>query len=134
MNTHRVIRVISSCLSRPIGSDIEMWELLNEGLPVEIIEKLVEQDILQQEDLPELTNRTKSSATLSTSDSDLIARLVLLDDFAVEVFTDPFRARKWLRTKNAVLNNLTPVNVMRTGYGAILVEQTLGRIAHGIYS
>jgi putative toxin-antitoxin system antitoxin component (TIGR02293 family) len=111
-----------------------MWELLNEGLPVEIIEKLVEQDILQQEDLPELTNRTKSSATLSTSDSDLIARLVLLDDFAVEVFTDPFRARKWLRTKNAVLNNLTPVNVMRTGYGAILVEQTLGRIAHGIYS
>ena len=41
---------------------------------------------------------------------------------------------KRLRRPNAALQGATPLSLLRTGSGAELVEQVLGRIAYGVFS
>lgn len=141
MDKDRVIRVFSGCATLPkeINSEVEMLNILNQGLPVETLAEIEHRGIVDETDLktfiaPRTLARRKGEQRLTPEESDLIARLVRIHEFAVEVFGSDEKARKWLRTNNRALDNHQPLDLLRTDYGARIVESILGRIAHGIYS
>lgn len=139
MDKERVIRALSATATLPkeVNSEVEMLDVLNAGLPVETLKAIEEQGIIDDAELkafiaPRTLARRKDK--LSAEESDLIARLARIHDFAVEVFGDHQKARKWLRTPNRAMKGRRPLELLRTDYGARIVESILGRIAHGIFS
>ncbi|RTL40605.1 MAG: DUF2384 domain-containing protein [Candidatus Melainabacteria bacterium] len=141
MDKDRVIRVLSGGATLPeeINSEIEMLNILNQGLPVEALAEIEHKGIVDETEIksfiaPRTLARRKSEKRLSPEESDLIARIARIHDFAVEVFGNSPKAHKWLRTPNRALNGHLPLGLLRSDYGARIVESILGRIAHGIYS
>jgi putative toxin-antitoxin system antitoxin component (TIGR02293 family) len=141
MDKDRVIRALSDCvtLRKDINSEIEMLDVLTEGLPFEILAAMQHRGIIDDTELstfiaPRTLARRKSEKRFSPEESDIIARLARIHDFAVEVFGNEVKARKWLRTSNRALKKHLPLELLKTDYGARIVESLLGRIAHGIYS
>lgn len=51
-----------------------------------------------------------------------------------EVFEDADAACDWLTSPNAALDGATPISLLDTEFGAEAVMDTLGRIAHGVFS
>lgn len=142
MDKERVIRALSATATLPkvANSEVEMFEILNQGLPFETLKALEKQGIVDDEELKTfIPARTKARRKgekkhLTAEESDVVARLARIHDFAVEVFGTHEKARKWLRTPNLALKDHLPLYLLRTDYGARIVESELGRIAHGIFS
>ena len=142
MDKERVIRALSATLTLPkvVSSEVEMLDMLNEGLPFETLKAMEDQGIVDVSELKTfipartLARRKGEHKRLSPEESDLVARLARIHDFAVEVFGNHDKARKWLRTPNRALRGHLPLELLRTDYGARIVESLLGRIAHGIFS
>jgi putative toxin-antitoxin system antitoxin component (TIGR02293 family) len=53
---------------------------------------------------------------------------------ARETLQNVEKAERWLRSSNRALGGRTPMETLQTESGARLVENVLGRIAHGVYS
>ena len=53
--------------------------------------------------------------------------------WATEIFGDPDKAERWLKTRNRVLED-APINLLETSDGIEMVETVLHRIEHGIFS
>ena len=53
---------------------------------------------------------------------------------ADRVFADPRRASSWLRRKNRVLGNRTPLSLLDSEEGVRAVSEEFGRIDHGMLS
>lgn len=141
MDKDRVLKALTGCspLPKEVNSEIEMLNLLVEGLPTDALRVIKSLGIVDDAELrffiaPRTLARRKDGKRLTADESDLIARIARIHDFAVEVFSDEMKARKWLRTPNRALNGKHPLALLRTDYGARIVESTLGRIAHGIFS
>lgn len=141
MDKERVIRALSGTATLPhaVNSEVEMLDVLNAGLPVETLKVMKSQGIVDDNEMkmfiPARTMaRRKEKERLSPEESDLLARLARIDDFAVEVFGNHEKARKWLRTPNKAVKGHIPLDLLRTDYGARIVESILGRIEHGIFS
>ncbi len=54
--------------------------------------------------------------------------------WGVNIFADAGKFNRWLRRPLAVLEGQTPLALLDTSTGIQLVEQTLGRLAYGVYS
>jgi putative toxin-antitoxin system antitoxin component (TIGR02293 family) len=142
MDKERVIRALSATatLAKAVNSEVEMFDMLNQGLPFETLEAMENQGIVDVSELKTfipartLARRKGEQKRLSAEESDLVARLARIHDFAVEVFGNHEKARKWLRVPNRALKGHIPLQLLRTDYGARIVESLLGRIAHGIFS
>lgn len=141
MDKERVIRALSATFTLPIevNSEVEMLDVLNAGLPVATLKVMEERGIVDDAEMktfiaPRTLARRKSTERLSPEESDIVARLARIHDFALEVFGNHEKARKWLRTPNRALKGHRPLELLRTDYGARIVESILGRIAHGIFS
>ncbi|HEY9733089.1 MAG TPA: antitoxin Xre/MbcA/ParS toxin-binding domain-containing protein [Drouetiella sp.] len=141
MDRERVIRALMSTETLPqaVNSEVEMLDVLNAGLPVETLRAMEAQGIVDDNELkmfiaPRTLARRKEKERLSPEESDLLARLARIHDFAVEVLGNHDKARKWLRTPNRALKDHVPLELLRTDYGARIVESILGRIEHGIFS
>jgi len=119
---------------------MEMLKLLNEGLPADTLSTIEKLGIIDGAELKSfipartLSRRRGAKQRLSIEESDLIARLARTHEFAVEVFGDKEKAKRWLRTANRAIEGRLPLDLLRTDYGARIVDSLLGRIAHGIYS
>ena len=53
---------------------------------------------------------------------------------AEEAIGDVEKARRWLRKPNRGLRGRTPLELLENDVGVRIVEQTLGRIEHGLGS
>lgn len=80
-----------------------------------------------------LARRIKGSR-LTQDESAKALRLLGIISLAVEVFGDKAPARDWLKRPNTALDGTAPLSLMDTEFGARMVEDVLGRIAHGVYS
>jgi putative toxin-antitoxin system antitoxin component (TIGR02293 family) len=139
MDKDRVINTLAGAVPAGIGSELEMLAVLAQGLPVEVLRILAVKGVIEDSELkefiaPRTLARRKKDDRLSAEESDLIARLVRIHDFALEVFGSAEKAHKWLRTPNPALEKKRPLDLLKTDYGARIVETILGRIDHGIYS
>ncbi len=117
---------------------LSIAERIKNGLPYAALEKALKASAFGLSDLSiiglprrSLTHR-KSKGALSPDQSDRLFRFMRIYTEALNTFDDKEKARTWLRRKTRPLGNRTPFEMLATGEGTRLVEQLLGRIAHGI--
>ena len=133
--------VLSEVLPRSARSDLEWVRAVEEGLPTEAVEAAIEQGVLSWNDVQKLvlprrtfSHRKARSNRLTPEESDRLLRLLRTIAKARDTFQDEEKAHRWLRKPNRALGGAVPFEMLRTASGARLVEQVLGRIAHGVYS
>lgn len=78
--------------------------------------------------------KKKGSHRLSTTESDRAVRLARITAMAERVFGDNSKAHGWLRDPSPMLRGLTPLKLLKSETGAVLVEQALHRIDYGMFA
>ena len=81
-----------------------------------------------------LKHRRDKKQTLTTDESDKLARLARVFDHAVQVFGDPERAMRWLSRPKHRFDERTPIEMTQTDSGARGVEEMLGQIEYGLFA
>lgn len=125
--------------TRPAKSAFALVHAVEHGLPVKTIDVLTKRLGLAAEEVDlliprrTLQYRRRSAEQLLPADvSDRLVRLVELMQLAAQTFGSLDEALEWMRAKNPSLENRPPMELAMTSPGARLVENTLGRIQHGI--
>src|SRR5580698_7786812 len=81
-----------------------------------------------------LKHRRARKESLSTDESDKLARLARVFDHTVSVFDTPDLARAWLNKPKKRFDGRTPMDMLRTEVGARMVEEMLGQIDEGMFA
>jgi putative toxin-antitoxin system antitoxin component (TIGR02293 family) len=81
-----------------------------------------------------LHRKVEREETLKQDESERVLRIGRLYRRASQVFEDSKQATKWFSSKPKALGGKTPLELMKTEFGARLVEDLLGRIEHGVFS
>ena len=81
-----------------------------------------------------LHRRLKDRKPLSIDDGAKILRVQRLIAIADEVFESPVPTKNWFSKPLRVLGGRSPLTMCTTEFGAREVEDTLGRIDHGVFS
>ena len=80
---------------------------------------------------PTLERRRKEKQPLSTEESDRLARIAKVFAFALEVFRDDAKVRRFLDSPHPMLDDKAPLEIaLATGLGADAVINLLGRAAY----
>jgi putative toxin-antitoxin system antitoxin component (TIGR02293 family) len=80
-----------------------------------------------------MARRKASSSMLTADEVDRAIRLARVQTKADRVFGEAERASLWLRSPNKRLSGQSPLQVLKTEAGAMLVEEMLVQIDHGMY-
>jgi putative toxin-antitoxin system antitoxin component (TIGR02293 family) len=111
------------------------------GVPVATMSDFVATSGLPLKDIYEvvipartLKHRRARKESLSTDESDKLARLVRVFDHTVAVFEYPDLARTWLNKPKKRFDGRTPMDMLRTEVGARMVEEMLGQIDEGMFA
>ena len=85
---------------------------------------------------PEPTPATEAirGRRLDAHESDRLYRVARVAAHAFDVFGTEDNAATWLRRPNRALGGEAPIHLLDTDVGARQVEDTLGRLEHGIVS
>lgn len=131
----------SAVLGTQVETPLEWVGVLEGGFPARSVDAVIEAGVLSREETEDLviprrtlSHRKQREQHLTLEESDRLARIVRVSASAAETFGDEDNARGWLRDPNGALGGATPLSLLRTGEGAVLVEQILGRIDHGIFT
>jgi putative toxin-antitoxin system antitoxin component (TIGR02293 family) len=126
-------------LKRVIESDFDLAEAIEGGLPIEAIDSVIRDGTFTPGEIHELvlprrtlTHRKGKGQSLTSEESDRLARAVRLAARAEEAIGDVEKAQRWLRKPNRALQRKRPLDMLESDVGARLVEQMLGRIEHGL--
>ncbi len=128
-------------LQTEVHSDFDLFAAAIKGLAPEAAAKILESGLLKPDELYELViprrtfdRRLEEKQPLTVVESDRLLRVVRVIVRAIEALGDVEKASTWLRTDNRSLRGMSPMTLLETDIGARLVERTLGRIEHGVYS
>jgi putative toxin-antitoxin system antitoxin component (TIGR02293 family) len=126
-------------LATAIESDLDLIEVLQEGFPLAALDAAIENGTLTRAEaealvIPRRTwaHRKQKGQRLTEEESDRLARIARIVAFAEETLQDEAKAHRWLRKPNGALGGAVPLALLSTGEGAVVVEDLLGQIAHGI--
>lgn len=131
-----------SVLGRSVQSELGLSEAVTAGLPSGSLDAMLEH--MTERDIPHafvyriigsertLQRKRREHIALSVAESDKLARLARITTIAEEMLGDPPRGARWLAKPNRALGGQTPLSLLGTDAGAVVVEQALGRIAHGV--
>jgi putative toxin-antitoxin system antitoxin component (TIGR02293 family) len=81
-----------------------------------------------------LARRIASGEPLTVQENDSALRVARVMKLAERVFGELDRAQRWLRKPNRGMEGIVPLDLLESESGAILVEQSLHQIDHGIYA
>jgi putative toxin-antitoxin system antitoxin component (TIGR02293 family) len=119
-------------------SDLDWAKLLSEGLPTSAFERLCAAIAPEDKSFPyELVPRStlvrrRREARLTPEESERIQRMAEIWAFAVEVFGDDAKARRFLMREHALLRGERPIDlVIANAKGAQAVKGILGRLKYG---
>lgn len=128
-------------LGRDVRSNIDLAQVIADGLACAALEFVMQRHDLDPAEVyaligtrRTLTRKCQSGAKLSAAESDRLARVMRIVARAEEALGEPEKARRWLRKENRALGGARPLDLLTTDPGALLVDQLLGRIEHGIVS
>lgn len=127
-------------LGREIHSDLEMADLVMEGLSFKVLDTLLDSKVLATDEIPLIMPRStyfkhrKNAEHLTPEQSDRAERFARAFVLAMAVFKHEQKAARWLRTPNRAMSARRPIDLLQTDAGMRTVEAILGRIAHGIFS
>ena len=80
-----------------------------------------------------LARRIANSEPLTVNENDGALRVLRVMELAEQVFGERERAQRWLRKSNRGMGGIVPIDLLESESGAVLVEQALHQIDHGIY-
>lgn len=128
-------------LGRQVKSELDLVDLVRSGLPPSALETAIRQGMLSRKEAEHLviprrtlSHRKRRRERLTTDESDKLARVARETALAEETFQNEKKAHGWMRDPNRALGGERPMDLLETEGGARLVEQILGRIAHGVFS
>jgi putative toxin-antitoxin system antitoxin component (TIGR02293 family) len=81
-----------------------------------------------------LARRRATSARLTQDEADRALRLARIQIEADRVFASPEKASRWLRKPNRSLAGQTPLSMLRTEAGTMVISEKLGQIDHGMFA
>lgn len=126
----------------PLHDNLQMDQLVADGLPASTVRRVGAALGIRPTKVGPLVNinrktlerRLKSGARLKPQESERVARLMRIIARATEVLESEENARAWLTRPLHTLGGRTPLALAATEPGAREVEQTLGRLEHGVFS
>jgi putative toxin-antitoxin system antitoxin component (TIGR02293 family) len=128
-------------LEKDVRSDLDLVEMIHEGLPIRAVEVVLERRLLEPSELyalvvprRTLAHRKERQGTLSPDQSDRLARVVRMLTRAEEALGSAEKAGRWMRKENRALGGRRPLDLLESDIGSRMVERILGRIEHGISS
>jgi len=111
------------------------------GVPITTMADFVAASGLQLRDIHEvvipartLKHRKARKEPLSPDESDKLARLIRIYDHAVRVLGDREQALHWLNKPLRRFSGRTPLHMLRTEFGARMVEEMLGQMDYGMFA
>ncbi len=125
-------------LQEEVRSELEFVRLVEEGLPLATVDELKRLGGLTDTELARIIPRrtlahARKQRHLSPEQSDRVALAAGAFTLAHATFLDRKKANDWMRQPNGAIDGQTPLSLLRTGSGAELVGNALGRIAYGVY-
>lgn len=115
--------------------------LVRQGLPAASVDavmrmtRITQAQLTQALAIPERTlARRKREGALSPEESAKFVRFARVVERAGTVFESIENALDWLQSPNAALGGVTPLSLLDTDIGADSVQDTLGRIEHGVFA
>jgi putative toxin-antitoxin system antitoxin component (TIGR02293 family) len=123
-----------------IRSELDLLDAVSRGLPTLAVDAVVHSGILTAEEADRLVigrralaSRKARGQDLTRDESDRLARIARVNVVALEQFGSAEKASRWLRKPNRALGGQVPLELLATGEGARVVEETVMRIAHGLF-
>lgn len=116
----------------------ELVLAMRDGLPVSTIEHIVASGRLSLGEvdhvvLPRKTlSHRRKIGTLTPDQSDRLMRAARVIAAAEATFGSQAKAAAWLRRPTSALDGDAPLSLLDTSAGALLVEDLLARIDHGL--
>lgn len=131
-------------LRRSVSSELQLARMVREGLPSQaldhVLAELTPGTATQAEvygvvgSARTLQRKRTAGTRLSPDESDRLARLARILARAEDVLGASDKARRWLGRSNFALGGVKPLVLLDSDAGALVVEQLLGHIEHGIVS
>ena len=128
-------------LKREVRSDLELAEIIHEGLPYRTLDFVIDTDLVELKEIHvliaprrTLAHRKEKQGTLSPEQSDRLARLVRMMARAEEALGSREKGQRWMRKPNRALSGRRPIELLESDIGSRMVERILGRIEHVVYS
>jgi len=121
-------------------SDMEVVNLVRDGLPVNVIELFIREGVTQQEvyglvaPRRTLDHRRARSEPLSPVESDRAVRLARVVAQAESVFDNKEKAMTWLRRPMRRFEGHSPIQMLESDAGSRLVEEALVQIDEGYFA
>lgn len=117
-------------------SSVDVARVVAKGLSPHLIEHLVVAGFKPAElnwivTARTLQRRMSASEPLSREESERLARALMVQQLAEEIFGDKNKAHRWLIKPRKVFGGLAASELMQTEQGAHAVEEALNRIDHG---
>lgn len=123
-----------------IRSEIDLLDAVSRGLPALAVDAVVHSGILSADEADRLVIARRALAArkargldLTRDESDRLARIARVNAVALEQFGSGEKGGRWLRKPNRALGGRVPLELLVTGEGARVVEETIMRIAHGLF-
>jgi putative toxin-antitoxin system antitoxin component (TIGR02293 family) len=117
------------------------WQQVETGLPLATLEDFAAYSGFAMKEILEvviplrtLKHRRQRREPLNAEESDKLARVARLWEFALKVFGNPDKARRWLTKPKHRFEERTPLQMMRTGAGGDGVEEMLIQIEEGMFA
>jgi putative toxin-antitoxin system antitoxin component (TIGR02293 family) len=115
-------------------------EAVEAGVPIATMDNFVAASGMKLKDVLEvvipprtLKHRKARKEPLTSDESDKLVRLIKVYDLAVQVFGEKEKAVYWLGEPKRRFEGRTPIQIMRTGLGAGMVEEMLVQIDEGMF-
>lgn len=127
-------------VGRVIRSDLDLVEAVRDGLPVAAVGAVVERSALTAGEVERIVfqhgsaTERRGACTLTPEESDRLARVARITSLAGETIGDHTRAAGWLREPNRALGGAVPIELLHSGEGGRIVEETLLQVAHGLFA
>ena len=118
-------------LDPPVASQLELASVVANGLPNGVVAALIRRGISEADVfrtvLPRRTyhRRRAENGRLTAEESDRAERVARLLALAQLIFDDQVRAARWLSKPKQRFDRHSPIELMRTGVGARVVEELL---------
>jgi len=128
-------------LKTDVRSEFDLASAAMAGFSAEAASRVIANGLMAPEELYELViprrtfdRRLEQHQALTITESDRLLRATRVIVRATEALGSTTKAATWLRTANRALRGKVPLSLLETDLGARMVERTLGRIEHGVYS
>lgn len=125
-------------IGRPVTCDLDIARLIRDGLPVDVVDRLVGDKTVTPNEVSRIIIAAKAMSErrrkggLTPEQSEKVIRVARVLAEALETFGSRNKALTWMRRGCTVLGGKAPIDLLDTDEGAGLVESLLGRIAHGL--